>query len=143
MSNSTVQPYLFFGGRCAEALEFYRVAVGAQVDFLMHYKDSPEAPPPGRLPPGFEDKVMHASVRIGGSPLMASDGCEPGAKFVGFSLAFTAPTVEEADQAFAALAQGGQVTMPLTKTFWSARFGMLTDKFGVDWMVSVAPNVAP
>jgi len=137
MNNTLVQPYLFFGGRCEEALEFYRTALGAQIDFLMRYKESPEPQPPGRLPPGFENKVMHATFRIGGSTLMASDGCEAGANFAGFSLSLAVPTAAEADRAFAALADGGQVKMPLTKTFWSPCFGMLTDRFGVAWMVSV------
>ena len=137
MNNNLVQPYLFFGGRCEEALEFYRTALGAQVDMLMRYKESPEPQPPGMLPPGFENKVMHASFRIGGTALMASDGCEEGSGFNGFSLSLAVPTEAEADRAFAALAEGGKVGMPLTKTFWSPRFGMLTDRFGLGWMVSV------
>ena len=138
MKSTIVQPYLFFGGRCDEALEFYRTALGAQVDFLMRYKESPEPLPPGRLPPGFENKVMHTTFRIGGNTLMASDGCEEGPKFAGFSLSLAVPTQAEADRVFTALAAGGQVQMPLTKTFWSPRFGMLTDRFGIGWMVSVA-----
>jgi PhnB protein len=137
MKSTIIQPYLFFGGRCQEALEFYRVAVGAEVDMLMLYKDSPEPPPPGMLQPGFENKVMHTTFRIGGSTLMASDGCGEEISFAGFSLALSLPTEAEADRAFAALSNGGQVRMPLTKTFWSPRFGMLTDRFGIGWMVSV------
>ena len=101
MNNTLVQPYLFFGGRCEEALEFYRTALGAHVDFLMHYKESPEPQPPGMLPPGFENKVMHATFRIGGTTLMASDGCEEGARFAGFSLSLAVPTEAEANRAFA------------------------------------------
>ena len=138
MKNTLIQPYLFFGGRCEEALEFYRIALGAQVDMLMRYKDSPEPLPPGMLPPGFENKVMHTSFRIGGNTLMASDGCEEGPSFGGFSLSLALPTEVEADRTFAALADGGQIKMPLTKTFWSPCFGMLTDRFGLDWMISVA-----
>ena len=138
MNNTTVQPYLFFGGRCEEALEFYRTALGAKVDMLMHYKESPEPPPPGMLAPGFENKVMHTTFHIGGTTLMASDGCGEAPNFAGFSLALAVPTEAEADRAFAALAAGGQVKMPLTKTFWSPCFGMLTDRFGIGWMVSVA-----
>jgi PhnB protein len=138
MTTTLVQPYLFFGGRCEEALEFYRTAIGAQVEFLMRYKDSPEPLPPGMLPSGFENKVMHTTFRIGGTALMASDGCEEGPGFDGFSLSLAVPTEAEADRAFAALAAGGQVKMPLAKTFWSPRFGMLTDRFGIGWMVSVA-----
>jgi PhnB protein len=137
MNNTLIQPYIFFGGRCEEALKFYGTALGAQVDFLMRYKESPEPLPPGRLPAGYEDKVMHATFRIAGNTLMASDGCEEGASFAGFSLSLAVPTEAEANRAFAALADGGQVKMALTKTFWSPRFGMLTDRFGVGWMVSV------
>jgi len=137
MTTTLVQPYLFFGGRCEEALEFYRTALGAKVDFLMRYKESPEPAPAGRLPAGFENKVMHATFRIGGTMLMGSDGCEEGAKFEGFSLSLAVPTEAEADRAFAALSAGGKVEMPLGKTFWSPRFGMLTDRFGIGWMVSV------
>jgi len=139
MTRTLIQPYLFFGGRCEEALEFYRSALGAQVSILMRYKDSPEPPVPGMLPPGFENKIMHATFHIGGTTLMASDGCEEGAKFGGFNLSLAVPNEAEADRAFAALANGGQVKMPLAKTFWSPRFGMLTDRFGLDWMISVMP----
>ena len=142
MSNNLVEPYLFFGGRCEEALEFYRDAVGARVEMMMRFKESPESMPPGSVPVGFEDKIMHASFRIGASRLMASDGNEEGAKFEGFSLSLAVPTETEAERAFAALAKGGKVGMPLTKTFWSPRFGMLTDRFGLGWMVSVAPKTA-
>jgi PhnB protein len=137
MNKTLIQPYLFFGGRCEEALEFYRTALGAQVDFLMRYKESPEPLPPGRLPPGFENKVMHTTFRVGGSTLMASDGCEEGQSFAGFSLSLAVPTQAEADRAFTALSDGGKVKMPLTKTFWSPCFGMVTDRFGLGWMVSV------
>ncbi len=132
-----VEPYLFFGGRCEEALEFYRTALGAETLFLMRYKESPEPASAGKLPPGFENKVMHATFRIGDSQLMASDGCSEGAKFEGFTLSFAAPSRAEADRAFAALAVGGEVKLPLTKTFWSPCFGMVTDRFGIGWMVSV------
>jgi PhnB protein len=137
MNKTLIQPYLFFGGRCEEALEFYRTALGAQVDFLMRYKESPEPLPPGRLLPGFENKVMHATFRISGSTLMAADGCEEGQSFAGFSLSLAVPTQAEADRAFTALSDGGKVKMPLTKTFWSPCFGMVTDRFGLGWMVSV------
>jgi PhnB protein len=139
MKSTVIQPYLIFGGRCQEALEFYKAALGAQVDLLMLHKDSPEPPPPGMLKPGFENKVMHTTFRVGGSTLMASDGCGEETSFTGFSLSLAVPTEAEADRAFAALAEGGQVKMPLAKTFWSPRFGMLTDRFGIGWMVTVAP----
>jgi PhnB protein len=137
MKTNVVQPYLFFGGRCEEALEFYRTALGAEVDFLMRYHESPEPLPPGGLPPGFDNKVMHATFHIGGTTLMASDGSEAGASFSGFSLSLAVPTEAEANRAFAALAGGGEVKMPLGKTFWSPCFGMVKDRFGLGWMVSV------
>ena len=138
--NQLVQVYLMFNGRCEEAVEFYRKAVGAQVDMMMRHKESPQPAPPGMVPPGFENKIMHCSFRIGQTTVMASDGCSAGnAKFEGFSLSITVPNEAEADRAFAALSEGGKVTMPLTKTFWSPRFGMLEDKFGISWMVNVAP----
>jgi PhnB protein len=137
MTKTLVQSYLFFGGRCEEALEFYRTAVGAHVDMIMRFNENPEPPPLGAFPPGFENKVMHATFRIGESTLMASDGNEEGAKFEGFSLSLAVPTEAEVDRAFAALSVGGKVGMPLSKTFWSPRFGMLTDRFGIGWMISV------
>ncbi len=137
MQTPLIQPYLMFGGRCEEALEFYRNALGAQIDMLMRFSESPDPTPPGMLPPGFENKVMHASFRIGDNVLMASDGCEVGAQFKGFSLSIAVATEAEADHFFNALSDGGQVQMPLTKTFWSPRFGMLTDRFGIAWMINV------
>lgn len=134
---AVVQPYLFFGGRCEEAVEFYRSAIGAQVEMLMKFKDAPEQPPEGTLAPGFENKVMHSSFRVGATTVMASDGCGPEGKFEGFSLSISVDTEADADKAFNALAAGGQVTMPLARTFWSPKFGMVMDKFGVNWMVSV------
>ena len=134
---SFVQPYLFFGGRCDEALAFYQSALGAQVEFLMRYKESPEPIPPDRLAPGYEEKVMHSTFRIGQTALMASDGCGETANFSGFTLSLTVATPEAAAQAFNALADGGQVKMPLTRTFWSKCFGMVADRFGIDWMISV------
>jgi PhnB protein len=137
MSQATITPYLFFGGRCEEALEFYRTALGAEVERLMRYDQSPEQPPPGMLQAGFETKVMHASFRVRGVPLMASDGCTDATKFDGFRLALTVPTEADARKAFDALADGGTVQMPLTKTFWSPCYGMVTDRFNVGWMVMV------
>jgi PhnB protein len=133
-----IQPYIFFNGNCDEAIEFYRKALGAQVHMIMRFKDSPEPHPPGMLPPGFENKVMHSSFQVGETTIMASDGCSTEkSKFEGFSLALSVATEAEADRAFAALADGGQVRMPLAKTFWSPRFGMLEDRFGIGWMISV------
>ena len=140
MAGTVVQPYLFFGGRCEEAIGFYGKAIGAKVEMMMRFSDSPEPMPPGVLQPGFEQKVMHSSLRIGETVVMASDGCHEGSTFAGFSLSLAVGTVAEADRAFAALAEGGKVTMPLGKTFWSPRYGMVKDRFGVDWMVSVVPE---
>jgi PhnB protein len=135
-----VQPYLFFDGRCEEAIEFYRRAVGAEVTMLMRFKESPEPQSPGAVPPGSENKIMHASFRIGDSTVMASDGrCLGRPAFQGFSLSLTVSDDAEAERRFAALAEGGQVQMPLAKTFFSSRFGMVADRFGVSWMVVVAP----
>ena len=134
---TTIQPYLFFGGRCEEAIAFYKKTLGAEVEMLMHHKDSPTPPPPGMLQPGFENKVMHATLRIGGATLMASDGCGEKSQFDGFRLSLALPTEADAQRAFAALSEGGEVQMPITKTFWSPCFGMLTDRFGVGWMVTV------
>jgi len=135
-----VQPYLFFDGRCEEAVEFYRSALGAEVTMLLRFKDSPEPPAPGMVPPGAEDKVMHTSFRIGDTTVLASDGrCLGRPSFQGFSLSLTAPDEAEAERLFAALADGGQVQQPLIKTFFSSRFGMVADRFGVSWMIIVAP----
>jgi PhnB protein len=134
-----VQPYLFFDGRCEEAIEFYKKALGAKVEMLMRFKDSPEPAQPGMHPPGSDNKVMHASLRIGETTVMASDGhCQGKPSFQGFSLSVTAANDSEAERLFAALGNGGQVQMPLTKTFFSSRFGMVADRFGVSWMVIVA-----
>lgn len=133
-----VQPYLFFDGRCEEAIEFYKSALGAKVDMLMRFKDSPEPVPPGMCAPGSDDKVMHAALRIGNTVVMASDGMAGGKpEFKGFSLSVNAANEAEADKVFGALGKGGKVTLPLGKTFYSPRFGMVTDKFGVGWMVIV------
>jgi len=135
-----VQPYVFFDGRCDEAIEFYRGALGAEVSMLMRFKDSPEPHQPGMIPPGAENKVMHANIRIGESTILASDGrCEGKANYQGFALSLTVADAATAERLFAALGAGGQVQMPLTKTFFSAAFGMLADRFGISWMIYVAP----
>ena len=136
-----VQAYLFFDGRCEEAIEFYKKALGAEVKMLMRFKDSPEPPQPGMVPPGSENKVMHSCLRIGETEVMASDGhCQGRATFEGFSLSLTASNDGEAERLFRSLSDGGQVRMPLTKTFFSSKFGMLADRFGVPWMIIVAPQ---
>ena len=136
-SKTLIQPYLFFGGRCEEALEFYRIALGARIEMAMRFNESPDPVPEGMLQPGFENKIMHASFRVGDMILMASDGCGENAGFSGFSLALSVSTEAEANRLFAALSDGGKVNMPLTNTFWSPSYGMLTDRFGIDWMVMV------
>lgn len=139
-----IQPYLFFDGRCAAAVEFYQRALGAKVSLLMRYKDSPEPPPPGKVPPNWDDKVMHVSMQIGNATVMASDGCgADGVSHNGFSLSLNLNDATTADRAFHALAAGGKIEMPLSKTFWSPRFGMLTDKFGIQWMVNVVAAPPP
>lgn len=134
-----VQPYLFFGGRCDEALEFYRSAIGAEVGFVMRFDEAPDPVPEGMLEPGFEKKVMHCQFRVGDVTLLASDGCgtKDGGKFDGFRLALIVPTESDAHRAFDGLADDGKVDMPLVKTFWSPCYGQVTDKFGLGWMVMV------
>ena len=132
-----VEPYLNFDGRCEEAIEFYKSALGAKVDRLMRFKECPEPHAPG-MTPGIENKVMHASLRIGDSVVMASDGqCLGHGKFDGTSLTLSVSNDAEAERVFAALGNGGKVGMPLTKTFFSSRFGMVNDRFGVPWMILV------
>jgi len=136
-----VQPYLFFDGRCEEAVAFYRKALGAEVTMQMRFKDSPEPHAPGMVPPGAENKIMHMALRIGDTTILASDGrCLGRPSFQGFALSLTTANEAEADRLFAALGDGGQVQMPLAKTFFSPRFGMVADRFGVAWMVYVAPK---
>jgi PhnB protein len=133
-----ILPYLNFDGRCEEALEFYKKALGAEVTMLMRYGENPEPPPPGTMTPGTENKVMHSSFRVGDTTVMASDGhCKGEPKFQGVTLNLTLNSVAEADRIFNALADGGKVNMPLDKTFFSPRFGMLTDRFGLGWMIYV------
>ena len=138
--NRSVQAYLFFNGNCEEAIECYCKAIGAEVEMMMRFKESPEPQPPGTIPPGFDNKIMHASFRVGQTTVMASDASSADkVSFQGFSLSLSVPSGKEADRAFAALADGGQVRLPLTKTFFSTRFGVLEDRFGVGWMIGVAP----
>jgi len=133
-----VQNYLFFNGRCEEALDFYKAKLGAQVSMLMRFKDSPEPPKPGMCPPGSENKIMHSSFKIGDTELMASDGMTTEAPvFKGFALSLNAANEAEAKRLFDALGDGGEVQMPLGKTFFSPSFGMVSDRFGVLWMVIV------
>ena len=142
-TNRVVQPYLFFEGRCEEALEFYRKKLGAEVTMMFRFKDSPD---PTMACPGVSpEKVMHASFRIGETTMLASDGrCESKAEFKGFALSITAAKEGEADRLFAGVMDGGTAVMPLSKTFFSPRFGMAIDRFGVCWMIIVPqPMDAP
>lgn len=134
-----LQPYLMFDGRCEEAYEFYRTAVGAEARMTMRFKDAPM--PPEMAPPGSKEKIMHMEFRIGDSIVLASDGdCKGASHFKGFKLTLTAADEAEAKKVFNALSDGGKVQMPLDKTFFSPCFGMLTDRFGVEWIVIVRPQ---
>lgn len=137
-----IQPYVFFPGTCEEAISFYSRAIGAKTEMIMRYSESPEPPPPGMVPPGFESKVMHASIRVGGSVVMMADDCSGHKGFNGFSLSLGPDDPASAARLFDALAAGGKVTMPLGPTFWSPAFGMLVDRYGVSWMVNVMPPIA-
>ena len=131
----TVQPYLFFDGKCEEALDFYKTAIGAQVETLMRFSENPDGGAMD-MPAGSENKVMHAAFKVGGSQILASDGhCAGKPSFQGFGLTLGARNDAEAEKLFAAVGQGGQVMMPLAKTFYASKFGMVTDRFGVLWMV--------
>ena len=136
-----VQAYVTFSGRCEEALEFYKKSIGAEVTGLLRWKDCPDAGM--KPPPGFEEKIMNATFRIGETDLMADDGMdEKAAEFKGMTLAIEVADDAEAKRVFTALGESGSVTMPLMKTFWTSSFGMLTDKFGVPWMVNVVASKA-
>lgn len=137
MTNCYVQPYLFFSGHCEEALNFYHTAVGAKIGMIMRFNESPAPLPPGILQAGFENKIMHSEFKIGESTILASDGCDDKTKHSGFSLAIVARNESEAKRTFDGLSKGGSIQMPLSKTFWSPSYGMLTDKFGISWMVMV------
>ena len=121
-------------------MDFYQKTLGAEVQVMMRYKEHPEPPPAGQTPPDWGDKIMHTSITIGETVVMASDGCGAEVAFEGFSLSISVPDEADADRVFAALSEGGQVRMPLSKTFWSPRFGMVQDKFGVGWMVGMLPT---
>jgi PhnB protein len=132
-----IQPYLFFNGRCEEAVEFYRRALGAEVEMLMRMKESPDGLPPD-LPPGSENKIMHGCIRVKGCAILVSDGmAEGGPQFEGFSLSLNVDDPVTAERWFKALSEGGEVRMPLGKTFWSPLFGMVADRFGVGWMINL------
>jgi PhnB protein len=137
-----IEPYLFFDGRCEEAMEFYRGALGAKVTFMMRYKENPEPAAPGMLPPDYGNKIMYANLHIGDTHVMVADGIYESHGFEGFSLSLTASDEKQAGKLFAALSDGGKVEVPLAKTFFSPCFGMVTDRFGVGWMVIVEAKKA-
>ena len=131
----SVTPYLFFDGRCEEAIEFYKKTLGAEVGMMMRFKDAPDTT---MCTPGTENKVMHACLRIGGTDVMASDGrVQNKPKFEGFALSISPKDEADAERLFKALADGGQVQMPLAETFFAKSFGMVADRFGVGWMIIV------
>ena len=133
-----VESYLFFEGRTEEALEFYQQKLGAKIDAVIRYKENPE---PKYNPPNSDDKVMHALFRIGDTKVMASDGnCAGKPNFQGFALTINAASPAEAEKRFNALAEGGQVNLPLSETFFAKSFGMVADRFGVNWMVMAGPK---
>jgi len=142
MHPPSVQPYLFFGGRCDEAIAFYRDAIGAQLEMRMQFDESPVPLPPEAIPHGFGNKVMHAALRIGQHTVLISDGNGDSQAFQGFALSLLLANEASARQAFEALSAGGEITLPLSATFWSGCFGMLRDRFGVAWMVGIAPSAA-
>ncbi|MEQ1612061.1 MAG: DUF1428 family protein [Hyphomicrobiaceae bacterium] len=140
-SAPAIQPYLFFRGRCEEAIAYYKKALGAEVVMMMRFKENPDKPGPDKVPAEFNDRIMHASLRIAGTDIMLSDGMKSGPlEFQCMSLSLTAPTEAEADRLFNALAKDGTVQMPLGKAFFSPRFGAVADKFGVSWMIIVPPK---
>jgi PhnB protein len=143
MRKAKVNNYLFFSGRCDEALNFYQKHLGARVNFMMRFNESPDTVPADMLQEGFDNKVMHADFTLGDSSIYASDGCNDATQFSGFRLSLTLQTAEEAHRAFDALATGGTVDMPLTKTFWSPLYGQVTDQFGIGWMVMLPGDEAP
>jgi PhnB protein len=132
-----IEPYLFFNGRCEEAITFYQQAAGARLEMMMRYRESPDPCPEDKVPANWGDKVMHASLTIGDARLMVSDGDDTKPEFRGFALSLTLPGEADAQRVFAALAEGGNTILPICKTFWSPCFGMVKDRFGVMWMVTV------
>ncbi len=133
-----IQPYLYFNGKCEEAIQFYQTALGAEVEMMMRFSESPDPMPPGMVPEGFEKKIMHATLKIGESIVMASDGSsDQPAHFSNFALSIRTKDEAESERNFNALAEGGSIQMPLGKTFWSQNFGMVTDRYGVPWIINM------
>ena len=137
----TIQPYLFFRGRCEEAIAYYEKTLGARVEMMMRFKENPDQPGPNKIPAEMAERIMHASVVINGSPIMMSDGMRSGAlDFDCMSLSLSVANEAEAERIFNALAVEGKVQMPLQKTFFAPSFGAVADKFGVAWMILVMPQ---
>ena len=138
---STIQPYLFFRGRCEEAITYYKAKLGAEVVMMMRFKENPDKPGPEKVPPALDNKIMHACVRVNGAEIMMSDGMRSGPlDFQCMSLSLSVPSASEADRIFNALAAEGTIQMPMGKPFYAQRFGAVADKFGVSWMVIVPAN---
>ncbi len=134
-----VTPYLMFNGRCEEAINFYKTELGAEVVAMMRFKENP--PPADRVPANWDNKIMHSCFKIGDTQIMASDGdCADKAGFSGVRLSIEVKSEAEAARAFNGLSKGGEVKMPLGKTFFSPSFGMVNDRFGVSWMVVTSPT---
>jgi PhnB protein len=139
-AKSTIQPYLFFRGRCEEAIEYYKKTLGAEVGMVMRFSDNPDKPPRDKVPAEMDNRIMHAALRIVGSDILMSDGMRSGPlDFQCMSLSLSVPTGEDADRIFNALAADGTVQMPIGPTFFAKRFGSVADKFGVSWMIMVPP----
>jgi PhnB protein len=135
-----IQPYLSLDGRSQEAIDFYKEAIGAKVEMVMHFKDAPKEMQ-SQINPESRDKVMHACIKVGDTPVFLTDGnCSGKASFSGVTLTLNADSDGQAEKLFAALGKGGQVTMPMNETFFATRFGTLADKFGVSWMILKAKN---
>jgi PhnB protein len=133
-----VTPYLYFNGRCEEALSFYQQTIGARVECQMRFSDCPGELDPNMVPPGTEHRIMHAAFKLGETTIFAADGCASAEmKPAGFGLSLQTPDVAEAEQLFNALAWEGEVRMAMTKTFFSPSFGIVVDKFGVNWLIYV------
>lgn len=135
MQKAEIKNYLFFSGRCEEALNFYQQHLGASINFMMRFNENPDPMPEGMLQDGFENKIMHAEFNLANMVIYASDGCNDAENFSGFRLALIIQKKEDAERIFSALATGGKIDMPLMKTFWSPLYGQVTDQFGVGWMV--------
>lgn len=143
VQKAKVNNYLFFSGRCEEAINFYQKNLGARVNFMMRFDESPDPLPANLLQKGFENKIMHAEFSLGDARIYASDGCNDAASFSGFGLSLTLQTEDQARNVFDALSMGGKVNMPLMKTFWSPLYGQVTDQFGISWMVMLPGDDAP